>query len=207
MKFCRERFAAPYVTAWSAEQDLPCALVERPDGGIGYAKELLSDRDRNGVLWQQTAVRPRAGRPEFARVHPLRQRRAMEQLLCQVCGGPADQSEGVLWLLRDYRDDWPRWPDGMASVEPPICLPCVEVAGRMCPALQRGAVAVRVTDCPIAGVRGVLYRQGVLTPVATNAGIFSYDDPAIRRVLASALVRELRGCVIVPLAELSGTMT
>ena len=205
MKFCTEGVVAPYVTAWSAEQELPCALIERSDGGIGYAKELLSDRDRNGLLWQQTALRHRVGRPEFARIHPLRQRRAMELLLCQVCGGPADRNDdGVLWLLRDYRDDWPQWPDGMASVEPPICLPCVEVARRMCPALRRGAVAVRVKNCPVAGVRGVLYKQSVLAPVAATAGIFSYDDPAIRRVLASALVRELSGCVVVPLKELAG---
>ena len=199
---------APYITAWSAEQDLPCTLVERPDHSIGYANELLSDRDRHGVLWRQTALRHRVGRPEFARIHPLRQRRAMELLLCQVCGGPADRNDdGVLWLQRDYRDDWPQWPDGMASVEPPVCLPCVPTARRMCPALQRGSVLVRVKDCPIAGVRGVFYMQSVLAPTAATAANFAYDDPAIRRVVASALIRELRGCVIVPLEELSGTMT
>ncbi|MEV6714074.1 hypothetical protein AB0M48_18780 [Lentzea sp. NPDC051208] len=202
------RIIAPYITAWSAEQDLPCALVERPDHSIGYANELLSDRDRHGVLWRQTALRHRIGRPEFARVHPLRQRRAMELLLCQVCGGPADRNDdGVLWLQRDHRGDWPQWPNGMASVEPPVCVPCVPVARRMCPALQRGAVTVRVRDCPVAGVRGVFYQRSVLAPAATKAGNFTYDDPAVRRVLASALIRELRGCVIVPLDEPSGTMT
>ncbi|MDX3656899.1 hypothetical protein PV646_06220 [Streptomyces sp. ID05-26A] len=202
------RIIAPYITAWSAEQDLPCVLIERPGHSIGYANELLSDRDRHGVLWQQTASRHRVGRPEFARVHPSRQRRAMELLLCQVCGGPADQNDdGVLWLQRDFRGDWPQWPDGMASVEPPVCLACVPVATRLCPALQRGAVAVRVKDCAIVGVRGVFYRQSVLAPTAVTAGNFAYDDPAVRRVLASALIRELRGCVAVPLNELSRTAT
>ena len=202
------RIIAPYITAWSAEQDLPCALVERPDHSIGYASELLSDRDRHGVLWRQTALRHRIGRPEFARVHPLRQRRAMELLLCQVCGGPADRNDdGVLWLQRDCRDDWPQWPNGMASVETPTCLPCVPVARSMCPALQRGAVTVRVRDCLVAGVRGVFYQRSVLAPAATKAANFTYDDPAVRRVLASALIRELRGCVIVPLDESRGTMT
>jgi hypothetical protein len=193
---------APYITAWSAEQDLPCTLVERPDHSIGFANELLSDRDRHGVLWQQTALRHRVGRPEFARVHPLRQRRAMELVLCQVCGGPADQNEdGVLWLQRDHRDDWTRWPEGMASVEPPVCLRCVPVARQLCPALRRGAVVVRVRNYPIAGVRGALYRQSVLAPKAVTVGNFAYDDPAVRRVLASALIRELRDCVIIPLEE------
>lgn len=196
------RNIAPYITAWSTEQDLPCALVERPDHSIGYVNELLTDRDRRGVLWRQTALRHRLGQPEFARVHPLRQRRAMELLLCQVCGGPADQTDdGVLWLQRDYSDDWPRWPEGMASVEPPICLPCIPVARRMCPALRRGAVAVRVRECPVAGVRGVFYQQSVLAPTAATAGNFAYDDPAVRRVVASALIRELRDCTIVPLDE------
>jgi hypothetical protein len=194
---------APYITAWSAEQDLPCALVERPDSSIGYANELLSDRDRHGVLWRQTALHHRVGRPEFARVHPLRQRRAMELLLCQVCGGPADQNDdGVLWLQRDYRDDWPQWPEGMASVEPPMCLQCVPVSRQLCPALRRGAVTVRAKECPIVGVRGALYRQSVLAPTVVTAGNFAYDDPAVRRVLASALIRELRGCTIVPVEEL-----
>lgn len=193
---------APYVTAWSAEQDLPCMLVERPDDSIGFAKELLSDRDRHGVLWQQTALRQGHGRPEFARVHPLRQRRAMELLLCQVCGNPADRTaDGVLWLQRDYRDDWPQWPEGMATVEPPICLPCVSVARRLCPALRRGAVTVRVREFPIVGVRGALYREGALAPVAAQAGLFTYDNPVVRRVLASALIRELRGCTIVPFTD------
>ncbi|MEU0881170.1 hypothetical protein ABZ345_21390 [Lentzea sp. NPDC005914] len=193
---------APYITAWSAEQDLPCVLVERADHRIGYANELLSDRDRHGVLWQQTALRHGVGRPEFARVHPLRQRRAMELLLCQVCGGPADQNDdGVLWLLRDHTDDWPQWPEGMASVEPPVCLPCVPVAMRLCPALRRGAVVVRVRECPIAGVRGALYRQCVLAPAVVTAGNFTYDDPVAGRVLASALIRELRGCSVAPFVE------
>jgi len=191
---------APYITAWSVEQDLPCVLIERPDHRIGYANELLSDRDRHGVLWRQTALRPHVGRPEFARVHPLRQRRAMELLLCQVCGGPADQTDdGVLWLQRDHRDDWPRRPEGMASVEPPVCLPCVPVAMRLCPALRRGAVTVRVRKCPIVGVRGVLYRESVLFPSAATAGNFTYHDPAVRRVVASALIRELRDCTVAPL--------
>lgn len=190
---------APYITAWSAEQDLPCRIVERPDRSIGYDDELTTDRDQHGVLWMQTASRQGRGRPEFARVHPLRQRRAMDLLLCQVCGGPADRSEdGVLWLLRDHRGDWPSWPEGMASTEPPVCRPCIAVARRLCPALRRGAVAVRVRQSPIAGVRGALYRRGVLVPVTARADNLAYDDPSVRRVLASALIRELRDCVVAP---------
>lgn len=197
------RVIAPYITAWSAEQDLPYELVARAGCGIGYADELLGDRDAQGVLWQRFAVRHEAGRPEFGKVHPLRQRRAMRRLLCQVCAGPADQSvDGVLWLLRDHRDDWPQWPDGMASTEPPICVPCVSVSLKLCPALRRGAVAVRAGEFEVAGVRGALYRNGGSGTVAEAANL-AYDDPDIRWMVASAPIRELRSCTFVPLEELT----
>jgi hypothetical protein len=182
------RIITPYITSWSAEQHLPYRLVVRPGQGIGCADEILGDRDAEGVLWQRAAVRHEAGRPEFGKVHPLRQRRAMRHLLCQVCAGPADRNDdGVLWLLRDHRDDWPAWPNGMASTEPPICIPCVATSLRLCPALRQGAVALRVREFEVAGVRGALYRSGVHGPVA------------------SALVRELQGCEFVALADLART--
>lgn len=197
---------APYITAWSAEESVPYRLVDRLGHGLGYADEVPTDRDSRGVLWQRTPVRQQTGRPEFGRVHPLRQRRAMRRLLCQVCGGAADRTDdGVLWLLRDHRDDWPGWPEGMASVEPPVCVPCVAVSLKFCPALRRGAIAVRVREPPIVGVRGALYRKGAVAPVAVEAAILSYDDPAVRWLMASALVREFQACTVVPFAELAGT--
>lgn len=197
---------APYITSWSAEHDVPAKVVERSGQGIGYADELIGDRDAHGVLWHRAAVRHEVGRPEFGKVHPLRQRRARRRLLCQVCAGPADRTDaGVLWLLRDYRDDWPCWPEGMASVEPPVCVSCVAISLKLCPALRRGAVAVRVREFEVAGVRGVLYRKGVVGPVAVEAANLSYGDADIRWVVASALIRELRGCTLVPIEELTGT--
>ena len=196
------RIIAPYITTWSAEQEIPSKVVERPDHGIGYADELLGDRDTQGVLWQRPAVHHGVGRPEFGKVHPLRQRRAMRRLLCQVCAEPADQNDdGVLWLLRDHRDDWPGWPESMACTEPPVCVPCVAVSMRLCPALRRGAVAVRVREFEVAGVRGAFYRKGMFGPVAVEDVNLTYGDPGTSWVVASALVRELRGCTLVPLTE------
>ena len=196
---------APYITAWNAEQDLPCKLVERPGLGIGYADESFGDRDAFGVLWQRATVRHGVGKPEFGTVHPLRQRRAMRKLLCQVCAEPADQNgDGVLWLLRDYQSDWPGWPEGMACTEPPICVPCVALSLRLCPALRRGAVAVRARKFEVAGVRGALYRRGSVAPVAVEAANLSYNDPDVRWLIASALIRELRDCAIVSFEEVAG---
>lgn len=202
-----DRIVAPYVTARSAEQDLRCDLAVRPDGrGVGYARELLGDRDGQGVLWARVAERPLEGRPEFARVHPARQRRAMRELLCQVCAGPADRtSEGVLWLMRDFREDWPGWPEGAASVDPPVCARCVGTSMQLCPALRRGAVAVRVREFAVVGVWGTLYRPGVFAPVAVNAVRLTYGDPLTHWMVAAALVRELRGCSFVPFEELGDT--
>ena len=193
---------APYVTAWSEEKDPPYTLVERPGGGIAYMDETFADRDRHGVLWFRTPFRLGQGRPEFGRVHPLRQRRTMLRLLCQVCAGPADRTEdGVLWLLQDHRDDWPLWPEGMGVTEPPICLPCVRMSVRMCPALRRGAATVRVRTFPVAGVRGTLYAGS--RPVAVGAASVPLDDPAIGWVRAVSLIRQLSDCTILPLAEVA----
>jgi len=189
-----EQTIAPYVTAWSVEHDLKCTLVTRPDG-LGYASELPGDRDQHGVLWARVAERHSGGRPEFARVHPARQRQAMGGLLCQVCAGPADRTrDGVLWLMRDFRGEWAGWPEGMASVEPPVCARCVATSVRRCPALKRGHVVVRAREFPVAGVSGTLYRPGVFAPVAVKGAQLVYGDPLTRWIVATALIRELRGC-------------
>lgn len=198
------KMVPPYITTWSAEQDLPYRVVERSGVGIGFSDEMLGDRDSHGILWHRIAVRHEVGRPEYGKVHPLRQRRAMRKLLCQVCAGPADRADaGVLWVMRDCRNDWARWPNGMASVEPPTCAPCVALSLRLCPALRRGAVAVRARSFEVVGVRGALYRRGSVAPVAVEAANLPYDDPEVRWLVASALIRELQECTIVSFEELA----
>ena len=139
----------------------------------------------------------------FGQVHPMRQRRTMQRLLCQVCAGPADRTEdGVLWLLKDHRDDWPSWPDGMGVTEPPVCVSCVRVSLRVCPALRKGAAVVRAGGFVAAGVYGILYRSDPQL-MATGAATVTFEDPAIRWVRAVNLVRELRDCTIIPLTDLA----
>lgn len=199
----------PYITRWSEEPEPEALLIERPGRGIGYLDEALCDRDRRGVLWQRAVSRPGVGEPLFSQVHPLRQRRAMQRLLCNVCGKPADQSDdGVLWLVRDFRDDWPGWPENMGVTEPPVCLPCARVASRLCPALRKGAVALRAGRAPIAGVCGLLYRGGgELGPVPMEKINVAYEDPLVRWVLAGHLLRELHDCTILEVDELCRNST
>ena len=82
---------------------LSVRIMEHAWGGIAFADETAADRDSDGILWTRITSQPGCGRPQFAVIHSLRQRRAMRRLLCQVCGQPADRNpEGVLWLLPDY---------------------------------------------------------------------------------------------------------
>jgi hypothetical protein len=193
----------PYTTRWSSEEKLPGTVVERRGFGIAYADEILTDRDDHGVLWQRVPSTPGVGQPEFGKVHPARQRKAMQNLLCQVCAGPADQDDlGTLWLLPDYdgyHEDWPGWPDRMATPEPPVCLSCAHIAVRVCPALRKGHVAIRVRRPVLSGVRGALYLRGPLVLRPADEGMVAYEDPAIRWTCAAHLVRELFGCTVVSL--------
>ncbi len=79
----------PFITAWSAERSVRPEVIALPGAGLAYRDEVPYDRDSDGNLWTRMTLRRGCGRPEFGRVHPGRQRRAMRRLLCQVCGGPA----------------------------------------------------------------------------------------------------------------------
>ncbi len=180
-------------------------IVERRGGGIGYARENLLDRDEFGVLWSRCSSSPGRGRPEFGKLHTMRQRRAMTRLLCQVCGEPADRdAEGdVLWLWKDHRDDWPDWPEGVRVTEPPVCVPCVGQAVRLCPALRNGAVAMRVRECPIVAVCGTYYRRGPRGPAPEKVANVDYTNPLIGWVQADHLIRQLWDCTLVEVNELA----
>jgi hypothetical protein len=199
----RSSSLVPYITAWSEEQALPTTIVEVPNRGIVYVDEAFGDRDQHGVLWPRMPSRPGHGRPEFGRVHSLRQRRAMRQLLCQVCGTPADHNDqGVLWLLLDHHGDWPNWPEHMACTHPPVCARCARIAARACPALRKAPLAVRVRHCPIVGVLGAEYPPGQPLPTVARQAIVAFDNPAIRWTQAEQLIRQLNDCTIVDLDQL-----
>lgn len=193
----------PYITSWSTERDLHDRVVERY-GRIAYEREKPGDRDEHGILWYQTASRQGQGRPEFKRVHPQRQREVMTSLLCQVCAGPADQTDdGVLWLLiPEYDRNWTDWPEKCAAEEPPVCRPCARRAVRQCPALREDHIVLRAREYPIVGVRGALYAPGRAAPEPLQHVFARFSFPGINWVRASSLVRELRACTVLPPEEL-----
>ncbi|MFE4336091.1 hypothetical protein ACFRQM_44065 [Streptomyces sp. NPDC056831] len=197
------RSVVPYIASWSPER-VPSPVVISPRGGIAYPDEDTCDRDGKGRLWLRTLIKPRCGRPELGRVHPLRQRRAMNRMLCQVCGGPSDRDErGTLWLLEDCREDWEGWPNGLLTVHPPVCVPCARIAVGACPNLLYGSVAVRVGSSEVAGVYGVTYQPGK----RKGSRVVEDGDPASRWVLASQLALSLSDCTLIDLDEITDAPT
>ena len=198
--------AVPYIATWSAEQTLPARVVHHSLIGIAYAGEMPGDRDENGILWRRVTSHQGQGQPLFGKVHSARQRRAMLEMRCQVCGEPADRTdEGTLWILQDRRADWPRWPENLQAVEPPICLPCARLSRKLCPALRKGAVTVRVGHAPVSGVYGVRYQQGDPFPEAVEDTIVSFTAADARWIVAGQLVRQLFKCAVVDLDAITNT--
>ncbi|WP_371499138.1 hypothetical protein OG871_23985 [Kitasatospora sp. NBC_00374] len=192
----------PYIAAWSTEHFVHPDVVLRPGVGIAYRDENPYDRDPEGVLWARMTLGRGRGRPEFGRIHSGRQRRAMRRLLCQICGGPADRDRnGVLWLLKDDRDDWPDWPEGLAATHPPVSRPCARVAVRLCPHLRGGATLVRVKDHRECGVYGTLYRPGPPRPRPVLDVVVASHERRARLVLAAQMLRVLRDRTLVDLDD------
>ncbi|MBV9026545.1 MAG: hypothetical protein JO362_22740 [Streptomycetaceae bacterium] len=198
-----QRAFAPYIVSWSGERPDTSTIVATRRGTIGYLNELPYDRDSFGALWARRPLRQGRGNPEWAAIHPQRQRRCMGGLLCQVCAKPADESdEGVLWLLDAGGGD--RVAEGERTVHPPVCRWCVGRAVRQCPALREGHLLVRVKRPSVDGVHGTLYRPGTALPVAAGKGYVPYTDAiGIGWVLAGQLFATLRGCTPVQGSELA----
>jgi hypothetical protein len=191
----------PYITRWSGEKDATMPVVLRRKGpGIAYADERAYDRDRHGVLWTRTPSQPGKGRPEFGKVHALRQRLAMGGLRCQICRMPADRSaDGVLWLLDADPDDPGLWSGDERTAHPPVCMPCAVRSTSACPHLRRACTVVRVSAFALSGVRGALYRPGRRAPEPVDVAFLRFGDPLMSWMRAGQLVMHLREFTVIDL--------
>jgi hypothetical protein len=197
----------PYIGSWTGEANCPTQVVRRPDNGIGYLDETILDRDQSGVLWTRIASRVGVGSPLFKSLHPVRQRRAMSRLLCQVCAQPADHTErGTLWLAPgDEVGGRPGWPGEMTTIHPPLCVACARISVRMCPALRQGATAVRAHS-RVRGVNGVVFAPAGRYPglsVTDRAEVIPYGDPEVAWVQATLLARSLYDATVIDLDGLA----
>ncbi|MFI8294086.1 hypothetical protein ACIGBL_33650 [Streptomyces sp. NPDC085614] len=189
----------PYIVPWTGEQDITPTVVPR-GFGIGFLDDDLNVqyRDTYGALWTQRALGRGRGEPLFQNVHPLRQRRAMLHMLCQVCGQPAeDDNRGTLFLIGAR---------AAAQIErtahPPLCPPCAQRAVSLCPHLIRNHLALRSRRPTPWGIFGHRYAPGKPFPVSREQPeAMSYNNPDIRWMLAGQIVVELRHCIGVDLAE------
>ncbi|WNI20079.1 hypothetical protein [Actinacidiphila sp. ITFR-21] len=196
----------PYVTAWSTERHRIPAVVRHPSGkGIGFSDEMPYDRDADGVLWVRQTIGAGTGRALFPTVHSLRQRRAVSRLLCQVCGADTleQDPERQLFVLKDVGRPV---GEGELTTAAPVCPPCALIAVKHCPHLLKHAAAW--VERPMSwGVAGILYDQRTLLPLPGDDLIkVSYDDPAVRWVLATRLVLSLRGCSPVNVSDIRTTV-
>ncbi|SOD67842.1 hypothetical protein SAMN06297387_13616 [Streptomyces zhaozhouensis] len=196
------RLPVPYVAHWSAECSYGQRVTMRPDaGGIWYLDESPADRDAFDMLWGRMGEAPGEGRPNLGAVHPVRQRRAQAERLCQVCGRTASHTrDGWLFLMNhDGSNDYE------GATKPPVCLHCAALATRHCPHLTR-PVAVRSRRPKIWGVFGTLYTPtpGTSRLTAHVDEYLPYGHRASNWFRASQLVVALKRCTVVNLdAELA----
>jgi hypothetical protein len=180
------RAVVPYVAPWTGEHmRTDRELVYRAWGeGIAYADETPADRDEHGVLWLSNTGDLGTGRPRFKDQHPLRQRHAMADLLCQVCAGPADRTEqGTLWLLVGETATKAGVPRRDVTAFPPVCASCARISVAVCPALRSGSVLVRARS-RVCGVTGLLYARGEDGP---GLSVWDEADQLILRLAIGAV--------------------
>ncbi|MGY9065703.1 hypothetical protein [Streptomyces sp. CAS3] len=194
---------APYVTPWAGEARLPVAVVVTTSGAAyaDPAHDALA-RDVDGVLWELRGGTA-TGRPEYADLHPERQRDAMQNFSCAVCNGPVDRDgRGVSWLLPLLGTVTTCW-EGVRTTIPPTCAGCAEASRRRCPELREGHVRLRVREAEPIGVLGTLYpRPGEPGAPEPDTLVF-YDSPDLPFVVARHAVRELRRTTVVAFAAVT----
>lgn len=150
---------------------------------VSYQDEVPHDRDRHGVLWQRYPLALGKGHPHFARVHPARQRRCMDRMLCQVCGNPANVTDQGTMFLVTYRDAQGIREQGQRGVRtsnPPVCQRCADLARSLCPNLLKGNAlisAATVTDWGVYGIH-------VDADGDHHSPDRAYTHPAIMQMLA-----------------------
>ncbi|MGW1603083.1 hypothetical protein [Streptomyces eurythermus] len=206
----RDGVPVPFITAWSKEE-IPTQELVRVHRSSATFLGLRDETDverQFGVSWMRMPA-TRGGRPQHGLVHALRQRQAMNRMLCQLCGGPTvgtRKDEWTLFLAADA-DGHPLL-NGERTESPPVHAVCARLAVEHCPPLRhRGWTAALVRRTPVWGVAGYVYDPLTLDRLpgspAHRDGMHRvpFTDPRrIRWTLAARLVITLEG--VVPVTDL-----
>lgn len=183
----------PYIVGYSLEEIVTPRLIVDPARGLGFKDETPHDRDTFGMPWVRPTVVPKArrGRALLKTVHPYRQRRAMKDMLCQVCKRPpADPGGPFLFIARNTAGPI---QEGERTSSPPVCVPCAGIAVQLCRALEeRQFTAAWVEHAPAWGVIGDTYDPRTLQPVGIRQRI-EYGRPEAAWTVASWAMVELQG--------------
>ncbi|PKV88193.1 hypothetical protein [Streptomyces sp. TLI_146] len=204
-RYERNGLTVPWITTWSPEKmTIPPVTLRRDARGshLGYEQETLYDRDTNGVLWVRQGLARGKGDPDFPAVHALRQRRAMLDMLCQVCGGSTleEHFERQLYIARSL--DGLNIQESERTSAPPVCTSCAPEAVVSCPRLKGRYVAAWVTHSIPWGVMGIVHNQWTLERTSQGAEEVAYTDPRIRWTVAVRTVNCLYGCTPVQVGNL-----
>ncbi|GAA2621268.1 hypothetical protein [Streptomyces vastus] len=194
----------PYIARYSEEKLLKPRIVQHPlFPGVAYADETPYDRDSFGMLWVRPVLLPkrRRGEPRLREIHAYRQRRAMANMLCQVCTRPPeDPDEPPLFLLKDTSG---LVVEGERTASPPVCVPCAGISIHLCHGLRGGHyVAARAMYTPAWGVAGLVYDPDTLTPhPGKDLERVEYGTPRAAWTVAARSVVALYGVTPVDLDE------
>jgi len=200
----------PWVTPWSHEQTLPVRFArqvnEDAEERLAYANEHPADR-HSGVLWVRMSLARGRGRPDFAGLHPLRQRAAMEHMLCQVCGTTTVSTRADERHLFVFADRGNRSPvqEGETVTVPPVHESCALQSVERCPHLRRGWTGALVGWTPSWGVAGAVVHPDTLDLISDPGDLVevSYEDEKrLRWIYASRAVISLHEVEPIDLARL-----
>lgn len=204
----------PYTTVREGEMATLGDLLLKPDARrtglrLGYSSEVEGDRDERGVLWMRYTHAAQDGRgmplgtPRPPFVHPARQRRAMENWLCEFCIQPARTPHGLIFLADpgDFTAD----PTTVLVSQPPVCAQHVGAATLLHPDRSGNAQAYLALSTRLYGVHGYLYDYGDDgRPVAAGRSTepLPFGHPRLATCLAVTLVRRLETFSVIPVDAL-----
>lgn len=123
----------PWITPYADERHEGAFAFDGTKVFFPASTGIVENREYD-VLWQPTPERP-TGAVFWSEMHTGRQRQAMAEGLCQVCGKSAGSPAS--WLLPNLEVRLTR-PNGrpFLTPTPPTCAHCVPLASTLCPNLS-----------------------------------------------------------------------
>jgi hypothetical protein len=152
----------PWVAIWTAERRGPTMTLAR-DGLVPVDRRDGYARQEFGV-WCIAGPTLTEGTPEFGSTHSARQRKAMRELRCQVCGRSPKQGGGKrLWTIPpeggEHEELWER----NLVINAPTCEDCwrfVTQADGPCPYVARQKVPAFTGPSTPWGLSGTVVLPG-----------------------------------------------